>query len=338
MSFIPNIDYFLNLFFAKEFGFTLLDFIILSVIFFYAVEGLYVGFIQALLDLTSFVLSFVIALKFYSFFAKLLIERFFLPHGFANAAGFFIAALFIEILLSILLRGLLARFPKDLFLGKVNRILGFLPGAFSAIILLSFLLTLVVSMPASPVLKRGIAQSKLGSLLVVKTSFLEKRLNDVFGGAINDTLSFLTVKPQSDELIKLNFSTRTYQVDAQAEQEMFELVNRERVASGLPTLEFDDSLRDVARSHSEDMVQRGYFSHYTPEGLSPFDRMANANIQYTVAGENLAFAPNVLLAHQGLMQSPGHKANILSPQFKKVGIGVIDAGIFGQMFTQEFTD
>ncbi len=86
------------------------------------------------------------------------------------------------------------------------------------------------------------------------------------------------------------------------------------------------------------MLARGYFSHYTPEGLSPFDRMAKANIAFIAAGENLAFAPNVTLAMQGLMQSPGHRANILSKDFGRVGIGVLDAGIYGEMFVQEFKD
>ncbi|KKR88441.1 MAG: SCP-like protein extracellular [Candidatus Gottesmanbacteria bacterium GW2011_GWA2_41_12] len=66
--------------------------------------------------------------------------------------------------------------------------------------------------------------------------------------------------------------------------------------------------------------------------------MKNAGIFYTEAGENLAFAPNVNIAHAGLMNSPGHRANILSPDFGKVGIGVIDGGIYGEMFVQKFTD
>ena len=86
------------------------------------------------------------------------------------------------------------------------------------------------------------------------------------------------------------------------------------------------------------MFARGYFSHYTPEGLSPFDRMAQTDVSYTYAGENLALAPNVTVAMQGLMQSPGHRANILFPNFGKLGVGVIDGGIYGQMYCQEFTD
>jgi uncharacterized protein YkwD len=86
------------------------------------------------------------------------------------------------------------------------------------------------------------------------------------------------------------------------------------------------------------MFERGYFSHYNPEGMSPFDRMEQAGIHFIAAGENLALAPNVTIAHQGLMDSPGHRANILSTDFGKVGIGVMDGGMFGRMFVQEFTD
>ena len=66
--------------------------------------------------------------------------------------------------------------------------------------------------------------------------------------------------------------------------------------------------------------------------------MDKAGIHFQAAGENLALAPNINLAHQGLMNSPGHRANILSPDFKKVGIGVIDGGIYGEMFVQEFSN
>jgi uncharacterized protein YkwD len=75
-----------------------------------------------------------------------------------------------------------------------------------------------------------------------------------------------------------------------------------------------------------------------PDGKDPFARMEDAGIKFLVAGENLALAPNVDLAHEGLMNSPGHRANILTAEFGKVGIGCIDGGQYGKMFSQEFTD
>jgi uncharacterized protein YkwD len=119
---------------------------------------------------------------------------------------------------------------------------------------------------------------------------------------------------------------------------MLDLVNKERAQQGVDKVVFNEELTEVGRDHCEDMFRRGYFSHYAPEGLSPFDRMINAGILFNFAGENLALAPDVNLAMQGLMNSPGHKENILSPNFGKLGVGVINGGIYGQMFCQEFTD
>jgi uncharacterized protein YkwD len=178
----------------------------------------------------------------------------------------------------------------------------------------------------------------VGSVLVTNTQGFAKDLNSVFGGAVNETLAFLTVEPKSNELVNLNFKTTKYSVDEAAEQKMFDMVNKERVSQGLHPVEPWSKLTEVARAHCKDMVERGYFSHYTPEGLSPFDRMAKADIDFTFAGENLALAPNTELAMKGLMQSPGHRENILSADFNRLGVGVIDAGVYGEMFCQEFSD
>ena len=119
---------------------------------------------------------------------------------------------------------------------------------------------------------------------------------------------------------------------------MLEDVNKERTSRGIAPVEMDTSLQQLARNYAQEMLAKGYFSHYTPDGLSPFDRMNSAHIQFTYAGENLAFSANEDLAMQGLMNSPGHRENILSKNYHKIGIGVIDAGIYGEMFVQEFTD
>ena len=326
-------------------GINLLDIIIVIIVLFYAHEGYSLGFTIAMLDLASFILSFIIALKLYGFVAQLLINVFSMPLGFANAAGFFLTAIMSEVILSFLFRRALNRIPHPSpsvtiyrIFKKIDHVLGILPGAISAFIVLSFLLSVIVSLPSSPLIKSLVTGSEIGSRLIANTSFFEKRLNDVFGGALNETLNFMTVKPQSNELVNLNFKVQDGKEDPQAEQEMFKAVNTERAKAGVQLLSFDDQLRDVARNHSQDMFKRGYFSHYTPEGLSPFDRMEKFGIEFNFAGENLALAPSTELAMQGLMNSPGHRKNILSPNFGKIGIGVIDGGIYGKMYSQEFTN
>ena len=119
---------------------------------------------------------------------------------------------------------------------------------------------------------------------------------------------------------------------------MIDLVNKERTSRGLRSLQYDGKLRDVGRIHSKDMFERGYFSHYSPEGASVANRAEKYGVEYLAIGENLAYAPTLELAHQGLMNSEGHRANILSPDFNKIGIGVIDGGLYGKMFTQVFTN
>src|SRR5687767_14689104 len=66
-------------------------------------------------------------------------------------------------------------------------------------------------------------------------------------------------------------------------------------------------------------VKRGYFAHVTPENRSPFDRIREADVRFLAAGENLALAPSVQLAHNGLLKSPEHRANILRSSFGRVG-------------------
>lgn len=316
-------------------GLNWLDIIIIVVFILYGLEGIQVGLASSLFDLLSFILSFILGIALYSKIAIVLINNFAISSGMANAIGFFLVAFIAEIVVSVILKRLKI---QNVFLEKVNKILGFLPSFASAFILLAFLLSLVASLPLSPFLKKSISSSKIGNAILSQTQGFESSLNSIFGGAIHDTLNFLTVEPQSNEKVVLNFKTTDVQIDAISEEKMLKMVNKERNSKGVPPLIMDNTLEEVARNYAKDMLGRGYFSHYTPEGLSPFDRMGMENISFTSAGENLALSPNVDLAMQGLMQSKGHRDNILSPDFGRIGIGVIDAGVYGEMFVQEFTN
>ncbi len=326
-------------------GFNWIDIAILIILALYAFEGFSQGFLVAVTDFASFVVSFALGLAFYSKISAFLVNNFHVLHGFANAIGFFVAAVFFEVIFSLLIKSLILKTelfekegPKNKLLNKLNNFLGTIPGFLSGLLLTAFILSLIISLPFSVFLKNSVSNSKIGNVLVSNTQGFAKQWGDVFGGAVNDTLSFLTVEPKGNEKIDLQFSTTQVSVNYADEQKMFNMVNTERKNVGLSELTFSENLAKVGRAHCTDMFARGYFSHYTPEGLSPFDRMLQANITFNYAGENLALAPNTELAMRGLMQSPGHKANILSQNFNKVGIGVIDGGVYGEMFCQEFTD
>ncbi|MGB9839173.1 CAP domain-containing protein, partial [Thermovenabulum sp.] len=131
-------------------------------------------------------------------------------------------------------------------------------------------------------------------------------------------------------------STSVVQGLTKDEKLMLDLVNNERIKAGLKPLEIDMRLVDISRKKSKDMIEKNYFGHISPTYGSPFDALKNAGISYRYAGENIAGAPTVEKAHQALMNSPGHRANILNPNFNKIGIGIVDGGPYGKMFTQTF--
>lgn len=148
---------------------------------------------------------------------------------------------------------------------------------------------------------------------------------------------FTTVEPGPEYLVELALNARNGASMSELEGEMLDLINDERVSRGLEPLTGDGQLARLARRHSADMFARGYFSHNTPDGKSPFDRMREANVRFSAAGENLALAATVRIAHNSLMRSAGHRANILSRRFGRVGIGIV-RGRRGLMISQEFRD
>ncbi len=120
------------------------------------------------------------------------------------------------------------------------------------------------------------------------------------------------------------------------EQNMFNLVNQARAQQGLKPLKIDMDLVKLARLKSQDMVDHDYFSHHSPTYGSPFDMMNDAGIIYKKAAENIAGNSSVKGAHTSLMNSSGHRANILNPDFTHIGIGIVNGSKYGKIFTQMF--
>ncbi|MDI3481009.1 MAG: hypothetical protein PWQ97_664 [Tepidanaerobacteraceae bacterium] len=120
------------------------------------------------------------------------------------------------------------------------------------------------------------------------------------------------------------------------EQKMLDLINAERQKAGVDPLKIDMKLVEISRKKSQDMIDKNYFGHTSPTYGTPFDALKANGVNYQYAGENLAGAPTVEEAHKALMASPGHRANILNPNYNYVGIGIVDGGPYGKMFTQTF--
>ena len=121
------------------------------------------------------------------------------------------------------------------------------------------------------------------------------------------------------------------------EKEVVALVNQERAKLGLAPLKDNSQLSNVARTKSEDMVANNYFSHTSPTYGSPFDMMKKFGITYKAAGENIAMGqPTAASVMTAWMNSPGHKANILSANFTEIGVGVAKDKSGAIYWTQEF--
>lgn len=117
---------------------------------------------------------------------------------------------------------------------------------------------------------------------------------------------------------------------------MIALVNQEREKEGLPPLVVDPRLVELARMKARDMVENGYFGHTSPTYGSPFDMMRAAGIKYRRAGENLAGASSVERGHDLLMRSDGHRRNILSPNYTRIGVGIYPGKPYGLYLVQLF--
>ena len=299
------------------------------------------GFINSLIEAGGFIFALIFSYKIYSIFGQLLISNFSFPRGLAFAAGYFIAWFLSEIIFYFLISLIPKSFFENLSKHPLNTTLGFITGAFQASIIYLFFVSLIFAFPVRPQIKEAVLNSRTGPFFVDLSQSFERQTKSVFGEAISETLNFLTIKPDSTERIDLGFKPPQDKLsnDASSENIMFDLVNQERQKDNKKELVFDDKLRDLARSYGMQMFSNGFFSHVSAvDGSSPSDRANGIGVSYTVIGENLAFAPDVYVAHQGLMNSQGHRENILSSDYSKVGIGVIDGGIYGRIFVQEFTN
>jgi len=314
------------------------DLVILFVVIYFASEAFRIGFWAILANFLSFLASLLISLWGFRYASQLLQENFTLSRSISNAIGFFLIATISEGVMGYLTFIAVRKLPASITRKWWAKVLALIPGTGEGIILVSFILTLFLALPVYPNIKNDITDSKIGGVLVKNTTVLEAKIVDVFGGVLEDSLTYLTIKTDSHDSIPIISETWGLAVDEASENELFRLVNEERIKRGVHALEWRTEAVPVARVHAQDMWEKSYFGHVSPEGYDVGDRLGRAGINFTFAGENLALAPTVVTAHNGLMESTGHRENILDINFRRVAIGVIDNGIYGKMFVQIFTD
>lgn len=294
------------------------------------------GFIVCSLELLSWIGSLFIGFTCYNFLDHLF-ESYVPWFGiWRTPAAFLLTIVIARLLIGFLIDTTLVKTPANAHTTIANKVLGVVPGFVNGVIYATIIGALLLITPLFPTLSNAAHESVVANKLSVQVDWMQDKLSPVFDDALSTTLNRLTIEPKPDETINLSFKYNKGKQRADLEAQMLVLVNEERAKANLKPLKADVELLPVALNHSKDMLQRGYFSHYTPEGKDPFDRMKAADIRYMTAGENLALAQTLHIAHNGLMNSPGHRANILNPAFGRVAIGIVDGGMYGLMISQEF--
>jgi uncharacterized protein YkwD len=291
---------------------------------------------MGIIELASWLSSLVIAFLYYSKITTYL-ERFFPSLGIWTVPlGFVLAIVLARIVIGLVTSFILSNISRGAHRHSFNKALGILPGLLTGIIWAAIISVLLLAIPINKNIAEATRDSRVAAILTTQLEKLEEKLSPVFDEAIKRSVNRLTIEPGSDKAVKLPYTVKKAEARPDLEAEMLQLVNKERIKHGLQPLKTDPELVPVARKHSADMFARGYFSHITPEGRDPFQRIRAAKVRFLAAGENLALAQTLAIAHYGLMKSPGHRANILNPAFGRVGIGILDGGIYGLMITQNF--
>jgi hypothetical protein len=136
-------------------------------------------------------------------------------------------------------------------------------------------------------------------------------------------------------LLQLALSPAAIAAASPAEKQIFDQLNQERQKAGLPALEWNELVAEAARRHAALLAQNGELSHQFPDEPSLPERIGATSVRFTRAGENVARTEHIEDVHPALMNSPGHRANMLSPKYNAVGIGVVERE--GKVYaTQDF--
>lgn len=312
-----------------------IDILLILIVILSIWSGIQKGFILGIIDLLGWLGGLLLTFLLYPFVVTLF--RTYIPSigPWTVPIAFLLTLILIRITLFYIATLILKQVPPASHTRPVNKFAGVIPRFISGIVYAAITAILLLLLPISTSLTNETRESKIAGKLSENLEKVESGLAPIFDNG-NRSIGKITIEPGSNKFIQLGFTVKSPKERPDLEAQMLDLVNQERKKEGLKPLKADPEIAEVARKHSADMFARGYFSHISPEGATPFDRIRDANVGFLAAGENLALAQTLTLAHTGLMNSPGHKANILHKSFGRLGIGILDGGIYGIMVTQNF--
>jgi uncharacterized protein YkwD/uncharacterized membrane protein required for colicin V production len=300
-----------------------------------ALTGLRRGFLLGLADLVSLGVSVWAAALLFAPVADLVAEPLGQPAWVVNVIAFgtlvigfqLVYGLVVVRWLSVVRRLVTSTF----FLKWLDIAAGTIPGAGKGLLLVAIVLVALGMWPVFPPARAAIEASASGQLVLPWVA----RVEPWVAGLVSQLGLPLPVG-QAGGTLPLPVAARAT-IDPSAEEEIVALVNAERQKHALAPLAVEPRLREVARAYAQTLAASGTLSHTGPDGSTPTQRLERAGIRFVTAGENLAFAPTARSAHEVLMASPSHRANLLAPRYRRIGVGVA-SGPVGLVVVQQFTD
>jgi uncharacterized protein YkwD len=318
--------------------FNWVDWLSLAIVLFSLLEGWRLGFVHLISSFLAYAAAAYLSMRFYSPVGVWITQLFGISRSWTDVLGFVIIIIFSLIVFTSFFIFLTEKLIRRILFTIADRICGVIIAICNAFIILFFLFVAVSAMPDAVKIKEGVSDSWIAPKILAFTDKFGNANVQTLKNTIAKNIRFITIDPNSSQSVVLPVSVERWSlfesaVDASS---MLARINAERKNVGAQDLILDKELSKIAVSYSRDMFERRYFSHTSPDGKSLKDRLKEARIAYMKAAENLAYAPDIALAHKGLMNSLEHRVNILEPLFTRVGIGVIDSGSSGIIGTQIF--
>ncbi len=306
------------------------------------IRGWMRGFVKEILDLVGLVLGVAVAFRLSGPFGDFFADRLDVTPEWARLGSGI--ALFIVVGLGMAMvahwLGKLMRLPG---LNLSNRLLGAAFATGWALVILLLFVSLLRALPMPSAVDETLDDSTIISALTGPDSVTQRAFQSVAGDSVLDTI--LALEPLIGDRRLILDETDSVEIEPAKESELtvrpgegdtvFELLNDARISEGVRPLAWSDGLSDVALAHAQDMYLNGFFSHQSPTTGDVSDRVRAADIRLYAVGENLALAATSRAVHDALMESPGHRANIVRTTFDRVGIAAVD-GPLGLMVVQVF--
>ena len=321
----------------------MIDALLVGLLLFLAVRGWYRGLVREALDLAGLVAGTMLAFRFGPLLGGVIASM----AGISTDTGRLVGGLVL-----LVATGVAAAFLAGALEGRVRRpgvnlidraggaALASAWGGFLMVVLLSLLLAL----PLPAAVGRQLDSSAITRALTAPGGAPQAAFRALSGDRaiqallqLREAVGERRVIVEGDEAVTLPAADPgDLHPDSAAATAVFDRLNRARIDAGADPLAWSPALSQVAEGHALEMYLEGYFSHRSPVTGTVADRLDAGGITYSVAGENLALAATTTQVHDGLMGSPGHRENILRPEFRRVGVAVVE-GPLGLMTVQVFT-